>query len=151
MNRHARGNNEVACSCRLFHNRYHVCAPQPAAPSAVRAWIDKRAGGGPSYGPTTDPPPQQLTRRQINDRWNQHTHECTACQAALAGLKRQAMAFAAVAFALVAALSGAVAGAGLPRLLAGGAPAAAAAAAAGGACLAAALAWRAWRILPQFD
>lgn len=117
---------------------------------AVRTWIDSKTGGGPSYGPGAEPPAQQLTRRQVNDRWWQHTRECTACQAAVEGLKRRAALLAAAAVALVAALSGAAAGGGLAALRAGGAPAALAALVAAGAAAAALLAWRAWQLLPQF-
>ncbi|KIZ05011.1 hypothetical protein MNEG_2947 [Monoraphidium neglectum] len=116
---------------------------------ALRAWIDKV--GGPKWDDRADPPAQRLTRRQINDRWGQHSRECTACQAAVANLRRQAAAFAGAAAALVAALAGAAASAGLPRLLSGGAPAALGAGALAGAAIAAAAALRAWRMLAQFE
>jgi hypothetical protein len=128
------------CSSLRSH---HACLP------AVRAWIDKV--GGPKWDDRADPPAQRLTRRQINDRWGQHSRECTACQAAVANLRRQAAAFAGAAAALVAALAGAAASAGLPRLLSGGAPAALGAGALAGAAIAAAAALRAWRMLAQFE
>ncbi|KAI8475816.1 MAG: hypothetical protein J3K34DRAFT_516994 [Monoraphidium minutum] len=111
---------------------------------ALRGWVDK-AGGGPAYPASADPPAPRPARRQVNDRWAQHTRECTACRAAAEGFRRRAALLAGAALAAAAAAAGALAGAGARRA------AAALPAAVGAAVLLALAAWRAWRMLPKFE
>ena len=55
----------------------------------LRRWLDECAGGGPRYADTPAPAheapppavaPLPLTRRQILDRYEQHTRHCPSCR-----------------------------------------------------------------------
>ncbi|KAI8468797.1 MAG: hypothetical protein J3K34DRAFT_515066 [Monoraphidium minutum] len=119
--------------------------------AAARRWIQGVGGGGPDYGGQAAPLPE-LTKRQVNDRWAQHTAECTHCTAAAALLRRRVAFFRAAAAALSGllwGLLGALAAAGAAPPPAGAALAAAAAAA--GAAGAAWAAARGGALLREFD
>jgi hypothetical protein len=77
--------------------------PPPLLPPSARKWIDTRAGGGPDYGPGAGPIAPQ-TKRQLQDRWAQHTASCTVCLAAMAAAQRRAAAARFAAAALFAGL-----------------------------------------------
>ncbi len=107
----------------------------PPPKHTARRWIDTQAGGGPTYAPGADPL-LPLTKADLQDRWNQHTKHCLPCQTALAAIEKKAAnakVVAAVCFAALCALLGAV---GPQAIAAGGWPAAAAAAAAAGVAVA---------------
>ncbi|KIY99872.1 Rieske (2Fe-2S) domain protein [Monoraphidium neglectum] len=116
---------------------------------ATRKWIDSKAGGGPDYGPAAGPI-KPLSKRDLQDRWAQHTQHCVTCLAAMAAVRRRAQVAKAAATVLFAGLCAALGTFGVPRILAGGAPALVAAAAAAGAAVALWVARRAAAALDQF-
>lgn len=76
-----------------------IRAPQRTA----RKWIDSVAGGGPDYGEASGPI-KPLTKRDLQDRWAQHTQHCTACLAAMGQLRARAAAARAAAATMFAGL-----------------------------------------------
>ncbi|KIZ01471.1 hypothetical protein MNEG_6492 [Monoraphidium neglectum] len=120
--------------------------------SAARRWIEEQAGGGPDFGGAPLAPPAPLPKRVVNDRWSQHTAECSHCAAAAARLTRGVGLAKVAAAALFAAFCGLLGTFGAPGLLARAAgPGLVAAAAAAGACSAAWWARRAEALLREFQ
>jgi hypothetical protein len=129
---------------------YLSATTRAPARAEARRWIDSEAGGGPDYG-GADAALPELPKRAVNDRWAQHTSDCTRCAAAAAGLRRGAAAAWATAAALFAAECALLGTFGAPALLARAGPGLAAAGAAAGSVGAVVWALRAQALLREFD
>lgn len=95
--------------------------------------------------------PSQLPKRLINDRWTQHTAECTHCLAAVKQLRRTAALSKGAAAGCFAALCGVLGSVGVAGLLATPLNAGMAALAVAGVVVALAVMRQAESLLPQFD
>jgi hypothetical protein len=86
----------------LIRNTHILHTLNPA-----RKWIDSKAGGGPDYGPAAGPI-KPLSKRDLQDRWAQHTQHCVTCLAAMAAVRRRAQVAKAAATVLFAGLCAAL-------------------------------------------
>ncbi|GLC69204.1 hypothetical protein PLESTF_000801700 [Pleodorina starrii] len=93
---------------------YYMPAPADGSVVAFRRWFDKFGGAVPTCEPGTPLPPL-ITKRQLLDRYEQHTVNCRHCQKALRNVD-VATGLAAVAGLLAAAWLLARAMLGLPLL-----------------------------------
>ncbi|KXZ51963.1 hypothetical protein GPECTOR_11g86 [Gonium pectorale] len=93
---------------------YYMPAPADSSVVAMRRWLDEFGGAVPTCEPGAPLPPA-MSKREVLDRYSQHTKDCRHCQAALRNIDL-ATALAAAGAALAAVWLVARAVVGLPLL-----------------------------------
>jgi pheophorbide a oxygenase len=72
-----------------WRDAYVIAAQADAGVVAFRDWLEKEAGGEPAYHGIDDMPTRlpEMGRREMLDRFEQHTKDCPQCRRALARVR----------------------------------------------------------------
>ncbi|GFR42568.1 hypothetical protein Agub_g3466, partial [Astrephomene gubernaculifera] len=69
-----------------WKDSFYMPAPADSSVIAMRRWLDEFGGRVPTCEPDTPMPPQ-MSKRQVLDRYSQHTQHCSHCKKALRNIE----------------------------------------------------------------